>query len=159
MTVENEIAQLRQDMMAMEIRIRTDLDNAEHPGVSALSWPQQSPDSSGWSAPSIVFGTTHNGGLEVAVQQGKVYFKGVSITISSWPIDGEVTVTNDSTLYGYIEISLSSATATWKTSTSDPGDGDDDTEIWRIFKATAAGGKLTEIIECQHGDIHVPGNA
>jgi hypothetical protein len=108
---------------------------------------------------TVAFGTTRGGGLGVVVQQGKVYFKGVSITISSWPTDGEVTVTDDSTLYGYVEVSLSSATATWGASASDPGDGDDDTEIWRIFKAVAEDGAITEIIECQHGDIHIPGNA
>jgi hypothetical protein len=104
----------------------------------------------------IAFGCT-NSGLVVTVKLGKVYFKGVSKTITDWPTDGEVTLTD--TTFGYIEISLSAGTATWKTSATDPGDGDDDTEIWRIFGATVASGAITELLECQHGDIHCLGNA
>jgi hypothetical protein len=104
----------------------------------------------------ISFGCTASG-TTVTVKQGKVYFKGVSQTIASWPSNGEVSCS--ATTHAYIEIDLANATATWKTAASDPGNGDDDTEIWRIFVATVSSGAITELLECQHGDIHIPGNA
>ena len=110
--------------------------------------------------PVIAFGCS-NAGMVVTVKLGKVYFKGVSKTVGSWPTDGKSTLT--ATSYGYISIDLAAATATWHLDTSDPGDGDDDTEIWRIFVATVTGtgatAKITELLECQHGDIHSMGNA
>jgi hypothetical protein len=102
----------------------------------------------------ISFGCT-NSGLVVTVTPGKLYFKGVSKTITNLP----ATVTLTATRFGYISINLSAATAEWLEATADPGDGDDDTEIWRIFKATVTGTTITELIECQHGDIHSMGNA
>jgi hypothetical protein len=107
-------------------------------------------------APTIAFGCT-SVGLVVTVTPGKVYFKGVSKTITDWPTDGEVTLTE--TTYAWIGMSLTNGTATWHAGATDPGDGDDDTEIFRIFVATVADGNITELLECQHGDIHCLGNA
>lgn len=120
----------------------------------------RSPDilPSNYSSPSrvIAFGCT-NTGLVINIKPGKLYFKGVSLTISNWPNGNNVTITD--TTFGYISIDLANATATWATAGSDPGNGNDDTEIWRIFAATVTDGVITELLECQHGDIHTLGNA
>ena len=105
----------------------------------------------------IAFGCT-NVGLVITVKVGKVYFKGVSKSIGSTP-GGWPNVTITETTYGYLSMSLTDGAVTWGTSASDPGDGDDDTEIFRIFVATVASEKITELLECQHGDIHCMGNA
>ena len=105
----------------------------------------------------ITWGCT-NVGLVITIKVGKVYFKGVSKSVGSTP-DGWPNVTISSTTYGYLSMSLTDGTTTWGTSATDPGDGDDDTEIFRIFAATVADGKITELLECQHGDIRSMGNA
>lgn len=105
----------------------------------------------------IAFGCT-SVGLVITIKVGKVYFKGVSKSIGSTPA-GWPNVTITATTYGYLSMSLTDGVVTWGTSASDPGDGDDDTEIFRIFVATVADGKITELLECQHGDIRSMGNA
>jgi len=101
----------------------------------------------------ISFGCTYSG-LDITVKLGKVYFKGV---IQSYTLTNPITIA--ATSYGYFSINLTNGVPTWTVSTSDPGNGDDDTEIWMVFVATVAGGIITELLECQHGDIHCMGNA
>lgn len=98
-----------------------------------------------------------NVGLVITIKLGNYYFKGVPKTIGSWPAQSAVTIA--ATTYGYVSISLIDGAATWMTAASDPGSGDDDTEIWPIFVATVSGGKITELHECLHSDIHCMGNA
>jgi hypothetical protein len=102
----------------------------------------------------ISFGCTKSG-MAITIKPGRCYFKGVrkSCSIATNP------VTIAATSYGYYSINLTSGTFTWSVSTSDPGDGDDDTEIWLVFIATVVDGKITELEECQHGDIRSMGNA
>lgn len=104
-------------------------------------------------ARTVAFGCT-NDGLDITVKAGKVYFKGVS---KSFTLTNPITVA--ATSYGYFSIDLTTGAPTWTVSTSDPGNGDDDTEIWMVFVATVTSGKITELLECQHGDIHCMGNA
>jgi hypothetical protein len=105
----------------------------------------------------IAFGCSA-AGLDITVKAGLVLFKGVS---KSYTITNPITIA--ATSYGYFSIDLTNGTPTWTVSTSDPGNGDDDTEIWRVFVATVTGtgatAKITELLECQHGDIHCMGNA
>lgn len=102
---------------------------------------------------TIAFGC-YNEGLDITVKPGKVYFKGV---VKTYTLTNPITIA--ATSYGYFSIDLTNGTPTWTVSTSDPGNGDDDTEIWRVFVATVTSGKITELLECQHGDIHCMGNA
>jgi hypothetical protein len=104
----------------------------------------------------VSFGCT-NAGLVITMKLGRAYFKGVPKTIVSWPTNGIVTIS--ATTYGYVSWDLSNGTPTFNTAATDPGAGDDDTEIWLIFIATVAGGKITELEECQHGDMRSMGNA
>ncbi len=120
-------------------------------GESQFSAPQYFPSTS--KNRVIAFGCS-NAGLAITVKQGKCYFKGVS---KSCTITNPITIA--ATSYGYYSIALDTGVFTWTVSTSDPGDGDDDTEIWPVFEATVAGGKITELLECQHGHIHCMGNA
>ena len=151
--VLSAIALVKSDMMMLRAEIDAE---KQFPVFQDQLVSHFIPEASAASIRVIAFGCS-SAGLVVTVKQGKVYFKGVSKTITDWPTDGEVTLTD--TTYGYIEIDLANATATWKTAASDPGDGDDDTEIWRIFVATVSSGAITELLECQHGDIHCMGNA
>ena len=115
-----------------------------------------SPGSSGGSR-VIAWGCT-NVGLVITVKVGKVYFKGVAKTVGSTP-GGWPNVTITATTFGYLSMSLTDGAVAWGTSATDPGDGDDDTEIFRIFAATVSSGVITELLECQHGDIRSMGNA
>jgi hypothetical protein len=97
------------------------------------------------------------GALQITITLGKLMFKGVSKTITDWPADGVVDLTDNATTWGWIETSLVDGACTWETGAADPGDGDDDTEPIRIFKAVAASGRITELLICR--DIRLPGNA
>lgn len=104
----------------------------------------------------IAFGCTSSG-LVITIKRGRVYFKGVLKSVASWPSLNKVTIT--ATRYGYISIDLTNGNPTWHDSATDPGSGTDTTEIWMIFVASVTDGKITELLECQHGDIHVMANA
>lgn len=104
----------------------------------------------------VSFGSTSSG-LVVTMRLGRYYFKGVLKTIGSWPSGGNVTIS--ATTYGYISIDLTNGNAAFATANTSPGSGDDDTEIWLIFIATVADGKITELEECQNADIRCMGNA
>ena len=131
-------------------------ENAAFP-VKDVSDPPSRNKSGGGVDRVIAFGCT-NVGLVITVKVGKVYFKGVSTSIGSTPA-GWPNVTITATTYGYLSMSLVDGATTWGTSASDPGGGGCDTEIFRIFVATVADGKITELLECQHGDIRSMGNA
>jgi hypothetical protein len=110
------------------------------------------------SARKVVAWGCDHAALVITVKVGNIYFKGVRKTAASTPVGWpDVTITD--TTYGYLSMSLTDGTTTWGVSATDPGDGDDDTEIFRIFVATVADSKITELVECQQGDIRSMGNA
>jgi hypothetical protein len=142
---------LQAEVQAVSSRLEDLKNQNAKTGESPFSPPQYFPSSS--VKPVIAFGCSYSG-LNITVKQGKCYFKGVS---KSCAITNPITIA--ATSYGYYSLALDTGEFTWTVSTTDPGDGDDDTEIWRVFVATVAGGKITELLECQHGDIRSMGNA
>ena len=107
--------------------------------------------------PSVTWWAKITGALQLTVPLGKMYLKGVSLSIASWPANGIVNLTDNATTWAWLAVSFSAATATWTTGSADPGDGTDTVEYIRIFKAVAASGTITELLICQ--DFRLPGNA
>lgn len=153
--LESAVSALRAEINLLRLEVAEGKDVTTHPNTASEWYPSQFASTFGIPR-TIAFGSTFDA-LVVTVTAGNVYFKGVSKAIGSWPAGGAVTIS--ATTHAWLDISLTDGTVTWNTGASDPGDGDYDTEIWRIFVATVAGGVITELLECQHGDIHCMGNA
>lgn len=116
----------------------------------------------------IAFESLKSDTLKVTVRVGKVYLKGVSLTITasagaghSISGTGDWVVTLDSvggTKWCWIETNFDTTYCYLKTGAADPGNGTDTKENIRLFSATVVSSAITEVYECQHGDIHLAGN-
>ena len=99
--------------------------------------------------------------LHATVADGDVYLGSVVCDLNSFAAPQDITAQNGER-YWYFSINLDgdkTNAVTWSVSDTFPGDGTETVLKWPVVKITGSGGKITEILQFQLGDIHIPRTA